>query len=136
MPNRDDALEIQLVLVRQCFDEISRMGDIMKRAGPAAAGITKSSVFNVPSSDARIGQSGRERSHVIHGDIPLVVFAQLCDKAASVDHNGNWVRARSRRHAQLAELKWIGSVVEALSTRWDMGHRQFAGASGFQKFDD
>src|SRR5881296_2761160 len=91
MPDRDNACKIQLVSPCQCPNVISCTCNVLKGAGPASTGIANTSVFDVPSRNTGISQSGRDGSHIVDGHGTLVHVSQLRHPASAVDHDGNWV---------------------------------------------
>src|SRR5262249_26731272 len=93
MTDRDYICQIEIVIASKSSDEVRSVPHVFKSPRPAAAAVAETSVFDIPRGNASIRQCGRNRPHIFHRHRSLIQVAKLCNPAATMNDDREWVRS-------------------------------------------
>ena len=105
MPEGNHSGKIKLIVRGEFAQIVDRMGNVQKGAGPAAAGVAKPAVLDIPCCYADAAQRFTQRPVIIQTVCRAVVTAM------DADYHG--MGRRCRGQAQVAELVFVGAVMQA-----------------------
>jgi hypothetical protein len=91
MPGNHHLIEINGVIACNRSNMVHAKPDVCERAWPTSGGVIDRPVFDVPSCDASLGQSGCEAVH----DVQI----GNGEPTPSVDDNRHWMRTLPLRQA-------------------------------------
>src|SRR5262245_16691285 len=109
MAHGDDSIEVERIGLGDSSQMVCGARYVFKCSGPASALISYPTVFDAPGCEAGIGQR--------RAKVADVRKAVLRHPTPAVNDNGDRVRPRAFGQAQLAELKFVRAVSDAMIGR-------------------